>query len=115
MLNTAHQINNNINIIQIGGKLNHDTYNQFDNLIDNFKNQYPIIIDCSNLEYLSSVGLQSLIILAKNLEDKNNHLVLCNLNPLVKDVIRISGIDQFIKCTDSYDNAMSFLSHYVDN
>ncbi|ATW27838.1 STAS domain-containing protein [Candidatus Formimonas warabiya] len=54
------------------------------------------VLDFSKLEYISSAGLRCILSMAKKLKAGGGSLVLCGLNGLVEEVIRISGFDSFL-------------------
>lgn len=66
------------------------------------------IIDCENLEYISSAGLRSLLAIAKNVRPKNGIVALCNMSEQTKSVMDIAGISTFIKM---YRDLAEALSH----
>lgn len=56
-----------------------------------------IVIDCSGLEYTSSQGLRSFLMLQKNVMTRNGSLALANMQPQVKEVFDITGFSNIIK------------------
>ena len=50
-----------------------------------------IIIDCKDLEYVSSSGLRFFMQLKKNSEQSGGSVTLRNLNEDVEDIFRLSG------------------------
>ena len=52
-----------------------------------------IVFDFEKLEYLSSSGLRILFAARKELGGKE-HVVVKNVNPLVREILRISGFDK---------------------
>jgi anti-anti-sigma factor len=66
---------------QIGEELNR--------IIEMASNQ--LIIDCKDLEYISSSGLRFFMQLKRHSEQLNGTVTLKNLNDDVKEVFRISG------------------------
>lgn len=66
---------------QIGEELNR--------IIEMASNQ--LIIDCKDLEYISSSGLRFFMQLKRHSEQQNGTVTLKNLNDDVKEVFRISG------------------------
>lgn len=66
---------------QIGEELNR--------IIEMASNQ--LIIDCKDLEYISSSGLRFFMQLKRHSEQQNGTVTLINLNDDVKEVFRISG------------------------
>ena len=55
-----------------------------------------VIIECSNVTYLSSAGLRAFLRLWQGLNAQNRNLHLCALKPYIRDVFRIIGFDQLI-------------------
>jgi anti-anti-sigma factor len=53
-----------------------------------------MVIDMGNVDYISSAGLRSLLVLAKSMKVAKGSLVVCALNPMVKEVMEISGFDK---------------------
>lgn len=66
---------------QIGEELNR--------IIEMASNQ--LIIDCKDLEYISSSGLRFFMQLKRHSEQLNGTVTLINMNQDVKEVFRISG------------------------
>ena len=50
-----------------------------------------IIIDCKELEYIASSGLRLLLGILKKAQDVGSHVVLKNVNDVVKDVLDLTG------------------------
>ena len=55
------------------------------------------VVDCSNLEYISSAGLGVLLMTQKRLKAAGGELSLVNVNHHIRDVFRYSGLDQVFK------------------
>ena len=55
-----------------------------------------IIIDCSDLEYISSSGLRLFMALSKGAYAGGGDVTLTNLQPEVKEVFVMTGFDAFI-------------------
>lgn len=51
-----------------------------------------LVIDLSNVEYVSSGGLRVLLMLARTTERVHGNLRLCGLNPFVNEVMEISHL-----------------------
>ena len=50
-----------------------------------------IIIDCTGLEYIASSGLRLLLGVLNKAQDVGSHVVLKNVNDVVKDVLDLTG------------------------
>ena len=56
-----------------------------------------ILLNFSNVEYLSSAALGKFINLNKKLQGVGGNLILCNLAPVVYEVFELAGLDRFFK------------------
>ena len=50
-----------------------------------------VVLDFTNLEYISSAGLRVLLSLKKNLETNGKSLEIHNINEIVKEVFNVTG------------------------
>lgn len=55
-----------------------------------------ILIDCSRLDYISSMGLRTVLTASKRLNDADGRFALCALNANLGEVFRVSGFDTLI-------------------
>ena len=62
---------------------------ELNRIIEMASNQ--LIIDCKDLEYISSSGLRFFMQLKRHSEQQNGTVTLINMNQDVKEVFRISG------------------------
>jgi len=56
-----------------------------------------ILLNFSNVEYLSSAALGKLITLNKKLQQAGGRLILCNIDPQIYEVFEITKLDKFFK------------------
>jgi anti-anti-sigma factor len=68
-----------------------------------------LLIELSQLEYISSAGLRVLLVVAKRIQQKGGKVVLCALVPNVKEVFEISGFSSIFKIFDTVEDAAVFL------
>src|SRR5438128_12284697 len=52
-----------------------------------------LLLNFSNVEYLSSAALAKLITLNKKLQQVNGRLVLCNIDPQIYEVVDITNLN----------------------
>ena len=77
-----------------------DTVNSpdFENEINDELGKFDsLIIDLSNLEYISSAGLRVLIATQKKLKPENIPMTIINANETIKEIFRMSGFDKILK------------------
>ena len=68
-----------------------------------------ILIDCTELDYISSAGLRALLTAAKTAKKTNGRIVLASLNKNVKQIFEISG---FTSIFDVYESGQSAISSF---
>ena len=55
-----------------------------------------VIIDTSEVTYLSTAGLRAFLVLWRQLQDEDRRLYICGLKPYIQRVFEIIGFDQVI-------------------
>ena len=65
-----------------------------------------IILDCSDLKYISSAGLRVVLVTAKKLRAQNRELFLSGLTGPAKDVFQLSGFYSILKIFDTTAQAL---------
>ncbi|MCP1714822.1 anti-anti-sigma factor [Methanocalculus alkaliphilus] len=69
----------------------------------------PVIIDGSELTYISSGGLRVLLTIEKGLAKEDRHIILCSLRPDVEKIFRLTGFSSIFSIHPSIDAAMAYL------
>jgi anti-sigma B factor antagonist len=64
-----------------------------------------IIVDCSRVSFLASVGIRRLVSSAKTLSRCGGRLVLAGPQPVVEETLRLCGIDTLIPVYSNVDAA----------
>jgi anti-sigma B factor antagonist len=102
---------NDITIIALTGRL--DTLSSSsleDKLLDTInKNQSKIIIDFSQLDFISSSGLRVLLTAGKQMKSAQGRLVLCSLKDHVKEVFDVAGFSMLFKMFSSQEDSIKEL------
>jgi stage II sporulation protein AA (anti-sigma F factor antagonist) len=71
-----------------------------------------ILLDFEKLDYISSAGLRSLLILAKELKSTENILALCSLNETINQVFCIGGFDSIITIYPTIEEGLASMTGY---
>lgn len=66
-----------------------------------------MVVNLSELEYISSAGLRSILAIAKVLKAKGGKMVFACLKGTVKDVFKISGFGSIFQIYDSEEEALA--------
>ncbi len=70
-----------------------------------------IVVDLSSVEYMSSAGLRVLLAAMKREKSLGGVLVLCSLNPFVKEVFDLTGFSRIFTMCSSREEAISLCGH----
>jgi len=79
--------------------------NQLFNLVDEDHRQ-KIVLDFTNVEYLSSAALGKLITMDKKVKAAGGKLRLCAIRPDIKEVFKITRLDKLFQIVDNRDKAV---------
>jgi stage II sporulation protein AA (anti-sigma F factor antagonist) len=71
------------------------------------KGASKVVLDMSRLDYISSAGLRVVLVLAKRLKQMAGSLVLCSLQPHVREVFEISGFLGILTAVDTREDALA--------
>ncbi|MFA6222075.1 MAG: STAS domain-containing protein [Desulfomonilaceae bacterium] len=95
-------------IVCISGRLDTLTAPAFQDELENLieRGMARIILDFSDLEYLSSAGLRSTLIIAQKTKNANGQVVCCQLKGLVKKVFEISKFAEIVPTVDTVEDAL---------
>ena len=96
-------------VLHISGRADNATSAAFQEFMDPFltEDRSDLILDLSDLEYISSAGLRVLLVVARHLAENQGKGVLCGMNDLIKDVLEISGFVSLYEIADSVDSALA--------
>ena len=115
-INHTEIIEGSAAIIQIEGPLNSETSTDFDDyinkLIDN--GLIYIIIDASNLSFLSSEGLGVILLIQRNISEKNGTLIMLNLSGEISSLFNILGFSEIFKIADDRAEALKILDRIIE-
>ena len=102
---------NEFHIIQIYGDLDASSSIILDNALEkaitnNFK---KILVDGSELQYISSPGIGAFTSRLEECVEKNIYLVLFGLKEKILNVFKILGLDQLIVIKETKDEAKNYI------
>ena len=66
-----------------------------------------VVIDFSDVDYISSAGLRVLMVAAKQAKAAKASIAVASLQPLVKEIFQISRFNQVLPCHGGVDEALA--------
>ena len=69
-----------------------------------------VLVDMSEVSFIASIGMRTLLSSAKSATQKGNKIVLANCQPLVQEALETAGIDTLIPMFESIEAAKTTLN-----
>jgi anti-sigma B factor antagonist len=94
-------------VVSVTGRIDTLSSSEFQKRMEELLEQAPqqLVLDLCRLEYVSSAGLRSIIVITKKIVSQGGKLACCALQPVVRDVFEVSGINTKIPVFDSVNEA----------
>lgn len=94
--------NGNVTIIELNGDLNaNSTAKIQDQVLSQTPPNSKVLLDMTNVKYMSSAGLRFLLLLSRQLGSQIGNIVLIGLREEVQDVMSMTGfLDFFVTAKD---------------
>ena len=95
-------------IVSVKGRIDALTAPEFERNLSDWisKGEHAFILNFSELEYISSAGLRSILATSKKLKDKQGKILFTGLRGPVEEVFKISGFPSIFKTFDSEETAL---------
>jgi anti-anti-sigma factor len=102
------EIVNEVAVIIINGRLDTSNYNDFDKYMTEQINEGTLtfLLDCTNLDYISSSGLRVFIQTLKTLNENKGKLAICGFNENIKDIFTVSGFTKLFNIFSTKADAL---------
>jgi stage II sporulation protein AA (anti-sigma F factor antagonist) len=99
---------NNALIIKINGRMDAVTAPEFEKTLNAWidESEKYFVVDLSSLEYISSAGLRSILVIAKKLKALSGKIILAAMEESVNEVFEISGFNSIIPIHDTVQAAI---------
>jgi len=102
------QLQNGIKKINLSGRMDIEGVSHIETKLAGMTSSphMAIIVDMSEVPYMSSIGIRALLINAKAVGKRGGKFVLLNPEKNVKNVLETSGIDQIIPIYNNLNEAI---------
>lgn len=102
-------------VVQVSGRVDHATADAFKaglwpHLASCSAGGDKLLLDLSQLEYISSAGLRVLMLAARDVKTRDGLLVVCELQPVVNEIFEISRFNIVFRVYPALRAALSDLS-----
>ena len=95
-------------IVSVKGRIDALTAPEFEKNLSDWisKGESTFLLNFSELEYISSAGLRSILATSKKLKEKQGKILFTGLKGPVEEVFNISGFHSIFKIVDSEETAL---------
>lgn len=99
-----------IEILRLGGGIDAHTFDQLENAIQSVFDEgcYAIILDMSEIEYISSAGVGTLVAATHQAAQNGGNLVCIGMNDRVLEVLRLLGLVSTLRIVPEMKQALAF-------
>ena len=98
-------------VIEMIGRLDSpaaaDAENRLLNIVEGKNGR--VLLNLEKLEYVTSMGLRVIVLLARQLQESRGELMICNARDMVKDAFEIFGLHDLTKIYDTEKEAFAAL------
>lgn len=103
------QRKDDILILELTGSIDPNTSPVLQKKVLDFigSNEKKIILDFTNVEYISSAGLRVMLMAAKSMKKSGGQIILSSMKDFVKEVFDMSGFSTIFKIVNTTDEAVS--------
>ena len=107
-MQVAQQEKNGVSIFHIRGEINIDNVSGLKKIFQELIDKKPggVLLNFSQVGYIDSMGISSLIELAKKLREVEGQLAFCDLSPKIRSIFSITRIDKMFNLYDSEQEAL---------
>jgi anti-anti-sigma factor len=97
-----------IAVVTIAGRMDAESAAQFEAPCEELLKDgvTHFVVGMSELQYVSSMGLRSFLVLAKQTKGKGGSVLLCGMKGFVKEVFDMTHVTQLFPLFDSTDAAL---------
>jgi anti-sigma B factor antagonist len=96
-------------VLRVAGRMDAENAPEFEKKCQSWISQgfTGLVVDLSELAYVSSMGLRSFMAIGKTLQEKGGKLRLCRLTGLVKQVFEITRLNSVFPPHESVEAALA--------
>lgn len=108
-LNISHKFAGEVSVGLIAGRLDLQGANKLEAYAQEHLSagESRLVLNLAGVDYISSAGLRSLLVVAKKVQAVNGCLVLCSLPVIVLNIMNISGFQQLLKICASEEEGIA--------
>ena len=94
-------------VVMPEGRIDGESAHQFRRLMEASIGEESggVIVDCKDLQELTSAGLSAFLVIARQMEDSGTVFALCSLTPRIAGILQVTGFDRILPICATRDEA----------
>ncbi|MFN3232168.1 MAG: STAS domain-containing protein [Alphaproteobacteria bacterium] len=111
-MNLRQENTSGVGVMILEGRLDANSADQFQNGVLGRvgKEGGAVLLDLSALSYLSSAGIRSILIIARELQAQKRGFAMCGASGGVEEVLSVSGVDSIVTVHETRDAGVQALA-----
>ncbi len=105
----THEDINGISVVKTGPRIDSANAGAFETVLVEVVNDATgrTVLDLSELGYISSAGLRVILLAAKTAKKAGRELVLCHMQPTIREIFDVSGFARILTIVPTRDDALA--------
>jgi anti-anti-sigma factor len=101
----THEEREGVVCVKVNGRLDADTAPAAEQTVKSLlrDGKDRLLFDLGGMDYISSAGLRVILMTVKELQAKKGKVVLCALNPYVKEIFDVSNFSSIIPISETVE------------
>ena len=98
---------------RVSGRIDGTNFRKFEESINSVieADDRAVIVDLEKLHYISSAGLRTVLMIARNLKRREAAFSLCALTDVVQQIFECTGFDEIITIHPTKADALASVDH----
>lgn len=103
-------------LLKVSGRIDRDTADEFKASLQPHLEKCRLggdvlLLDFSDLQYISSLGFQVLLLAQRKAKTQSGSFGIAALQPAVKSVLDVANFAKVIRCHENVEKALAVMSH----
>lgn len=97
-----------LDVIRVDGSLDAESFPHLNGTLKKLREEgrHKVVLDCGNLQYISSANLGALVAFAQSARENGGALKLAQLSDKILEIVKLLGFHKILEICPSVDKAL---------
>lgn len=107
-MNIESRREGNAGVVTVSGRMDAESAPQFESVCEELlkSGASHVVVGMADLQYVSSMGLRSFLVIARQAQAKGGGVLLCGMKGFVKEVFDMTHVTQLFPLYETTDSAV---------